>query len=281
MADNITLPGTGAIVGTETVSGAQVQQVKVLWGSVDTGTEIASGTPLPVVQTGTPVLPTGASTSAAQTTGNASVASIDTKIPALGQALAAASVPVVMTAAQVTALTPPVAITGFALDATLTGGTQKSKIVDSGGTNVATVSSGGALKVDGSAVTQPVSVSGTVSVNSLPATSGGLSTYKNINLLATGINIKSSAGQLYGYYISNRSTAERFVKVYNTSGAPTVGTDVPFMTLPLAAGAAANVSFGGGISFGTGIGIAATTGIADNDTAAPSANDVVVNIFYK
>lgn len=43
-----------------------------------------------------------------------STASIDTKTPALGQALAAASVPVVLTAAQVTTLTPPAAITGFA-----------------------------------------------------------------------------------------------------------------------------------------------------------------------
>lgn len=42
-----------------------------------------------------------------------SVASIDTKTPALGQALAAASVPVVLTAAQITTLTPPAAITGF------------------------------------------------------------------------------------------------------------------------------------------------------------------------
>jgi len=40
--------------------------------------------------------------------------SIDSKIPALGQALAASSVPVVLTAAQVTTLTPPAAITGFA-----------------------------------------------------------------------------------------------------------------------------------------------------------------------
>lgn len=46
-----------------------------------------------------------------------SVASIDTKTPALGQALAAASVPVVLTAAQVTTLTPPATITGFATSA--------------------------------------------------------------------------------------------------------------------------------------------------------------------
>lgn len=46
-------------------------------------------------------------TKAKQDTGNTSVASIDTKTPALGQALAAASVPVVLTAAQITTLTPP------------------------------------------------------------------------------------------------------------------------------------------------------------------------------
>jgi hypothetical protein len=59
-------------------------------------------------------LPSGASTSANQSTGNTSLASIDTKIPAQGQALAAASVPVVLPAAQITTLTPPAAITGFA-----------------------------------------------------------------------------------------------------------------------------------------------------------------------
>lgn len=48
-----------------------------------------------------------------------SAASIDTKTPALGQALAASSVPVVLTAAQVTTLTPPAAIAGFALETTL------------------------------------------------------------------------------------------------------------------------------------------------------------------
>lgn len=55
-------------------------------------------------------------------TGNiaTSVASIDTKTPALGQALAAASVPVVLTAAQITTLTPPAAITGFATAANQT-----------------------------------------------------------------------------------------------------------------------------------------------------------------
>jgi hypothetical protein len=57
---------------------------------------------------------TGLATSAKQDTGNTSLANIDTKTPALGQALAAGSTPVVLTAAQVTTLTPPAAITNYA-----------------------------------------------------------------------------------------------------------------------------------------------------------------------
>lgn len=66
---------------------------------------------------GTISLPTGAATAVKQDTGNTSIASLDTKTPALGQALAAASTPVVLTAAQITTLTPPAAITGFATSA--------------------------------------------------------------------------------------------------------------------------------------------------------------------
>lgn len=59
----------------------------------------------------------GDATAAKQDTGNTSLASIDTKTPSLGQALAASSVPVVLTAAQITTLTPPAAIIGFATSA--------------------------------------------------------------------------------------------------------------------------------------------------------------------
>jgi len=47
-------------------------------------------------------------TSGLQTTGNTSLATIATNLPAQGQALAAASLPVVLTAAQITSLTAPV-----------------------------------------------------------------------------------------------------------------------------------------------------------------------------
>jgi hypothetical protein len=68
-------------------------------------------------------LPTGAATSANQTTANTSLSSIDTKTPALGQALAASSVPVVLTAAQLTTLTPfsSVSVSNFPASQAVTG----------------------------------------------------------------------------------------------------------------------------------------------------------------
>lgn len=97
---------------------------------------------------------TGFATSAKQDTGNTSLSSIDTKTPALGQALAASSVPVVLTALQVTALTPPAAITGFALAATQTDKSQFTKITD--GTDTLLVSAAGSAQVSLDAETTKV-----------------------------------------------------------------------------------------------------------------------------
>jgi len=91
-------------------------------------------------------LPSGASTSALQTTGNSSLSSIDGKLPALGQALAAASVPVVLTAAQLSTLTPPAAITGFALESTLSSLNAKVTAVNTG----AVVVSSGSITISNS-----------------------------------------------------------------------------------------------------------------------------------
>jgi hypothetical protein len=122
-------------------------------------------------------LPSGAATSSLQTTANTSLSSIDTKTPVLGQALAAASTPVVLPAAQITALTPPtsVGISGtlpaFAATPTFTAnaGTNLNTsllALESGG-NLASINtklpsnltvSATRLLVDGSGVTQPISM---------------------------------------------------------------------------------------------------------------------------
>jgi hypothetical protein len=126
-----------------------------------------------------------------------------------------------------------------------------------------------------------VSASNPLAVNQSPTTTGGCSIYRSISLVTSpGICIKASAGQVYGWYIANNASSVRYVKFYNKATAPTVGTDTPVMTLAVPANAAANVAYPHGIAFATGIGIGATTGVADNDTTAPSANDVIVNINW-
>ena len=136
---------------------------------------------------------------------------------------------------------------------------------------------------DGDYAPLEVDASGRLWVSSVsqPSTSGGLSAYRSLDLGSTGVAVKTSAGQLYGYYLyNNSSSATRFVKIYDKASAAS-SSDTPVMTLPIPAGSAANVSFGAGIAFASGISVRATTAIADNDTGAPSTNDVVVNLLYK
>lgn len=114
-----------------------------------------------------------------------------------------------------------------------------------------------------------------------PRTSGGLSIYRNIDLDEADVAVKASAGQLFGWYIFNAATSTRYVKFYDASTASTtVGTTTPVLTIPVPAGAAANVFSEIGIAFATAITAACVTGVADNNTGAPAANDVQVNFFY-
>ena len=114
----------------------------------------------------------------------------------------------------------------------------------------------------------------------VPVSTGGLSVYRNINLVASGVNIKSSAGQIYGWYLFNNAPTVRYIKLYNKAKAPSVGADTPAMTIPLPANAAANVIVPSGIAFSHGIGIGATTGVSDGNADMPTTNDVIVNIIY-
>lgn len=85
MADNVTLGS--ATYATDDISGVQYPREKIIWGGDGVATEVSAANPLPVVQTGTPALPTGAAT---ETT----LSALNTKLPSLGAAVSASSVPV-------------------------------------------------------------------------------------------------------------------------------------------------------------------------------------------
>lgn len=131
-----------------------------------------------------------------------------------------------------------------------------------------------------------ISLTNPAPVRVVPMAADGCDIFRSLDLDETEEEVKASAGCVYGLWFSNVATSTRFLKFYNaTAASVTVGTTTPVLTLALPGNTSDDVSgvFGmaQGIKFSTAISVAATTGLADNDTGAPSTNDVVVNIFYK
>ena len=119
-----TLTPPAAITNFANETGGNLAAIKAKTDNIPAQGQALAAASLPVVLTAAqittltpPAAIAGFATSAKQDTGNASVASIDGKLPTLGQALAAASIPVILPSATIATLTPPAAITGFATSA--------------------------------------------------------------------------------------------------------------------------------------------------------------------
>ena len=112
----------------------------------------------------------------------------------------------------------------------------------------------------------------------------GTTPYKLISTASTNANVvKASGGNLYSIVAIGLTSTVRYLKIYSKATAPTVGTDVPLMTIPIPAntqGAGVAIPFAIGVNFPLGIGIAITSGSADNNTGAVGAGDVIVNLTY-
>lgn len=122
-------------------------------------------------------------------------------------------------------------------------------------------------------------------------TAAVMSALTNSNLLhklisaatTNATSVKTTAGRIFGGRITNVSASTRYFKFYQKASAPTVGTDVPVLTIPIPAGQAVNlaeVAGFWGLYLATGIAYAITAAAADNDTGAVAAGDVVVGLIY-
>ena len=160
------LPSVQPVSGTVAISGSPAVTVTNLPATQEVaGTVAVSNFPADQQVSGTvavsvlPVLPAGSNL-----VGQVDVANFPATQPISG-AVTVSNLPATQ---PVSAAELPLPA-GAAQDATLTGGSQVTKLVDSAGVNKANVSAAGALKVDGSGVTQPVS--GTVEISGTPAVS--------------------------------------------------------------------------------------------------------------
>ena len=64
---------TNVTVAGDDIGGVIHQLVKVEFGAADSATQVSAASPLPVVQTGTPALPTGAATESTLSTLNGKI----------------------------------------------------------------------------------------------------------------------------------------------------------------------------------------------------------------
>jgi|694.fasta_scaffold26233_4 hypothetical protein len=93
--------------------------------------------------------------------------------------------------------------------------------------------------------------------------------------------VKTTAGTLYSVVASNPTATPLYWKLYNkATTAPTVGTDVPLMTIAVPANSTQNFEFGAvGIRFSAGIGSALTGAWAATDTTNSVAGVQVTASF--
>jgi len=86
--------------------------------------------------------------------------------------------------------------------------------------------------------------------------------------------VKNAAGSYFWIRGRNVRTSSVFIKVYNKSTPPTVGTDIPIDTIEVVASSTFIFDFPEGVYCPDGIGVGMTTAIADNDTGALTAGDI-------
>jgi hypothetical protein len=92
--------------------------------------------------------------------------------------------------------------------------------------------------------------------------------------------VKSTAARVYGYHLSNTTAAWKFVRLYNMTTAPTVGTSVPALIIPIAPNMTAVVDRSAPIAFTTGLSYSITGAGTDLDATAVALGDVVGHILY-
>jgi len=111
-----------------------------------------------------------------------------------------------------------------------------------------------------------------------PTTTGGCSTSVQ-QALTTTINIKASAGQMYGYTISNPNNTVAYVEYYNTATTPgTIGSTTNLiMELMIPGGATANMEWSNGIPCSSGIAVAVATTATGN--AAPGIGLTITTLY--
>jgi hypothetical protein len=168
---------------------------------------------------------------------------------------------------------------------TLAAGTNAiGKLTTNSGVNIGTVS------VDSSQLSNLLSAFATISSenaqqvclptdqpvsNKIQSQSNGATSSRVVSASGTpsAVVLKASAGAMVEIDVFNVAAYSVFMKIYNATS-PTVGSDTPVWTIPIAAGTGYSKSFRYGKWLGTGVSYGITKLQADSDTTAVAAGDL-------
>src|SRR5262249_23258938 len=91
----------------------------------------------------------------------------------------------------------------------------------------------------------------------------------------------TSPVSLCGYSLTNVAVSPRYLKVYDKSSAPVVGTDSPKLTIDVpASGSRQSAPLFRAARFQFGLWISVSVNPLDSDNTAPSAADVLVTVLW-
>lgn len=134
--------------------------------------------------------------------------------------------------------------------------------------------------------TQPVSgtVTATVTAGTVNPVVPATPYFLNSAATTNGALVLTGTSNVSSFYATNEGATAAYIKLYNKATAPTVGTDVPEMTIPVPAAVSgvpgvATIPIGfHGFRFALGLGIAITRNAVHTDTTAIGAGEVKVKL---
>lgn len=160
---------------------------------------------------------------------------------------------------------------------------------DSSGNLKTNVTNGVAAGTAGTASTNVITVQGIASmtpvqVQQIAGAGGGATTY-NIIAPATpaAVSVQSGSGKVWSLHCSNIGSALAYLKVFDVSSAPTLGTTSATWNIPIPAnttGAGFCIAYAIGRAVVHNLYVAVTGGISLTDNTSITANNVVVDITY-
>lgn len=286
---SITLPAFGSVLSTDTVSGEEVQRVKVTFGANNAATMVERTAPLPVSEY-----------QVAQSYSVAGVIAINTVLLTIDlDAHESASIHCISmgTSGVVTpewsndgtnwvAATMFTAAGASATTFNAAGLWVVQRMARYVRLRLSTATTAGTTSLAVAASPTPIvpflatqPVSGTVTANEgTPVTPSVL--FRNSTADTNLATIKATAGTLYGITINNANASARFLKLYNKGSNPVLASDTPVLVIPIPANSTAVQSYDFGLRFGAGIAMAITGAVGDTDTTAVAAGEHKLGVSY-